>query len=145
VKRFVFICAVVVFGGSLGASAGQAPQPPAGAQPQWAPIKNLQVLPADTSRQDLLNTMKGFTAALGVRCTFCHVGEETQPIQTYDFATDTKLGKQTARVMMRMMADANTKLSTVGDKPASEPRVSCYTCHRGQKTPLLKAPAAAGG
>ena len=32
--------------------------------------------------------MPGFTRALGVRCSYCHVGEEGESLSTYDFASD---------------------------------------------------------
>lgn len=34
--------------------------------------------------------MRGFTRALGLRCSHCHVGEEGAPLATYDFAADEK-------------------------------------------------------
>jgi hypothetical protein len=46
--------------------------------------------------------------------------------------------------MMRMLADANAKLATVGEKPATDARVTCYTCHRGQTKPLTAPPPAGG-
>lgn len=90
--------------------------------------------------------MKGFTQALGVRCTACHVGEEGKPLTTYDFASDEKRMKQNARVMLRMVHDINQKslvaVKLEGDaKPVA---VTCHTCHRGQKQPETKAPAVAG-
>ena len=45
--------------------------------------KNLQVLPKDTSQQDVLATMQRFTRALGVGCTYCHV-EQTAPLLTVE-------------------------------------------------------------
>jgi tetratricopeptide (TPR) repeat protein len=41
---------------------------------------NLQVLPKDLGKRELLETMKNFTRALGVRCQFCHIGEEGKPL-----------------------------------------------------------------
>ncbi len=48
--------------------------PPAAAQmaPPEAP-KNLQVLPKDMPRPEVVKVMFRFTSALGVRCDFCHV------------------------------------------------------------------------
>jgi hypothetical protein len=103
---------------------------------------NLKVLPAEISQQELVETMKGFTRALGVRCTACHMGEEGKPLSTYDFASDEKLTKQNARTMLLMVQDINTKSLTrvqleAGAKPLT---VTCYTCHRGKKEPENKAP-----
>jgi hypothetical protein len=158
VKRIVFSSAAAVFALSLALAAQQQPPqtttPPATAQapqgqgrggPQPAP-KNLQVLPATMSRQEVTGVMRGFTQALGVRCPYCHAGEEGQPLNTFDFAADTKPTKGTARVMMKMVNDLNSNyLASVGSKPAGEPRVSCYTCHRGEAKPAVAAPAAQRG
>ncbi len=43
-----------------------------GAQQQEG-FKNLQVLPKDIARPDLLNVMRRFTSSLGLRCNDCHV------------------------------------------------------------------------
>jgi len=128
--------------------AGQQP-PPAGQPPQGGPPgpppKNLQVLPKDLSRQQVTQIMRGFTRGLGVRCLFCHVGEEGADPSTFDFASDEKPNKKTARLMLQMTQDVNTKLANVGDKPAGEMRVTCYTCHRGKEKPLTAAPQQPGG
>ena len=68
---------------------------------------NLQVLPSDVSRGQLMSVMRGFTGALGVRCSTCHIGEEGQPLSTYDFASDDKAAKLKAREMMRMVRTIN--------------------------------------
>jgi len=51
---------------------------PVAAQPQgkFPPdsLKNVQALPEGTTVKQLVETMRGFTRALGVRCTYCHVG-----------------------------------------------------------------------
>lgn len=68
---------------------------------------NLKVLPKDITPRELLGTMRGFALGLGVRCTFCHVGEEGKPLGTYDFASDKKPTKRKARVMLRMVEAIN--------------------------------------
>ena len=52
------------------------------ARAQWPPdsLTNLQVLPADIGVGELTRLMAGFTRALGVRCSTCHLGEESQPL-----------------------------------------------------------------
>lgn len=98
--------------------------------------KNLKVLPSDIPIRALLDSMSGFTRALGVRCSFCHVGNEGEPLSKYDFAADDKPEKQKAREMLRMVSAINgehlTKLGT-----RLEPRVvvTCATCHRGIAEP----------
>ncbi len=38
-------------------------------------FENLQVLPKEISKPELMENMKSFALGLGVRCHFCHVGE----------------------------------------------------------------------
>lgn len=100
---------------------------------------NLQVLPKDISKSSLVDVMKSFTGALGVRCIHCHLGEEGQPLTTFDFASDLKTAKQKARIMMNMTADINGKyLSALTEFKDNVLIVKCVTCHRGatQPTPL---------
>src|SRR3954451_16585080 len=154
-NRFVLSISALVFAVTIAIAAQQPPQnPPAqtpaqGAPPQGAPgggrgpqppPKNLQVLPKDTTRQQLNPIMRGFTRALGVRCPFCHVGEEGADLSTFDFASDEKPTKKTARIMLQNLIDTNAKFAAIGDKPAGEPRVSCWTCHRGEQKPASPPP-----
>ncbi|HEX8297680.1 MAG TPA: c-type cytochrome [Rubricoccaceae bacterium] len=71
--------------------------------------QNLRVLPDTTSAATLRRTMQGFTRALGVRCSECHVGSG-RDFRTWDFASDAKPHKEVARGMMRMTAELNTRL-----------------------------------
>jgi len=108
---------------------------PAAAAAQEPP-KNLQVLPADMSRQQVTAIMRNFTFALGVRCSTCHVGEEGQPLSTYDFASDDKPMKVKARAMLRMsMAINDTFLAELPGRGEPNVRVTCVTCHRGVRRP----------
>ena len=100
-------------------------------------FKNLEVLPKDVSKSDLMDAMKGFTSSLGVRCEHCHVGEAGKPLSEFDFASDEKEPKKTARVMMRLRQEINDKLrSSLGDGAAGV-EVECVTCHRGQPVPRM--------
>ena len=76
------------------AAAQTAPKPAAAAPAQAlfavSPYKNLKVFPQDITRAQLLSNMKLFSQSLGVRCTYCHVGTEGQPLSTFDFASDAK-------------------------------------------------------
>ena len=112
---------------------------------QWTPPtpKNLQVLPKDTPPRAVVATMRSFAQGLGVRCVFCHVSKGSNPddLNSFDFASDEKEDKKTARVMLRMVMSVNDQLKGVGDPaPAGELKVTCYTCHRGEKEPLTKKP-----
>jgi tetratricopeptide (TPR) repeat protein len=105
---------------------------------QWPPERftNLKVLPDSIPRDTLVQLMAGFTRALGVRCTHCHVGEEGKPLSTYDFASDEKHPKEMARRMLRMVAAINGEY--LGDhRHGNDPpvRVTCATCHRGLTAP----------
>jgi hypothetical protein len=116
------------------------------AAPQWNPMptKNLRVLDKAISAKDLVGTMKGFTRGLGVRCQHCHVyrGDDPDDLNAFDFASDEKATKQTARIMLRMVrAINNDHLKDVGDPPApGTAKVTCYTCHRGERQPLTDRP-----
>lgn len=113
---------------------------------QWTPPNptNLQVLDKAISTRDLIATMKGFTRGLGVRCQHCHAykGDNPDDLGAFDFASDEKAEKRTARAMLRMLAAINDDyLKGVGEPPAGgKPKVTCYTCHRGEKKPLTERP-----
>ena len=112
--------------------------PPAVAQDWIWPERpeNLQVLPENWTGQRLRPVMTGFTRALGVRCSHCHVGEEGQPLSTYDFASDENPNKERARTMLQMLGDINQTLKTI--EPSGPERVNmwCHTCHRGRPRPM---------
>jgi hypothetical protein len=127
---------------SLGLSVAlaQPAAPPAQAPFAVPPFKNLKVLPKDINRADLIGTMKLFAQSLGVRCTHCHVGEEGKPLSTFDFASDKKANKDIARDMLRLVGRLNkTDLPAIAG--LEEPKVTCYTCHRGAKEPAKTPPA----
>ncbi|MGD8495575.1 MAG: c-type cytochrome [Gemmatimonadales bacterium] len=100
--------------------------------------ENLTVL-TDFTGEQLAPVMRGFTRALGVRCSFCHVGEEGQPLSTYDFASDDNEKKRTARTMLRMLGVINDSISSIdwGDQP--KVNMWCHTCHRGRPRPMTLA------
>ncbi len=120
------------------AGAQAAPPPP----PQFAipPYKNLQILSKDITRDQLMTNMKFFAQSLGVRCSHCHVGEEGKPLSTFDFASDDKKEKKTARAMLKMVHRINSE--EFGVKQAKDVKVTCYTCHRGAKKPEPVIPPA---
>ena len=111
----------------------------AAAQSRWSwpeRSENLEVLPADLDAGQLRSTMVGFVRALGVRCSHCHVGEEGQPLLTYDFASDANPNKDRAREMLRMLGSIDEHLARIepaGDEPVD---VGCHTCHRGVARPV---------
>jgi tetratricopeptide (TPR) repeat protein len=102
--------------------------------------ENLKVLAPEVTGARLGQVMRGFSTSLGVRCEYCHVGEGPD-LSTFDFASDEKLTKRKARIMIEMVNAINdnhlTKLTSL-EKP-SQPRteVTCITCHRTQSKPLM--------
>jgi hypothetical protein len=105
---------------------------------QWpvTKLKNVQVLPEDITPAALVDTMRAFTRALGVRCTYCHVGKEGEPLSTFDFASDDKVEKNKARAMLRMVGAINGDyLAKLQDRRDPRIIVQCATCHRGVAQP----------
>jgi hypothetical protein len=99
---------------------------------------NLRVLPKTIDQRTLVNTMRGFALGLGVRCVYCHVGREDQPLDSVDFASDDKRPKRVARVMMHMVMHINGEhLADVPERPQPIVQVRCATCHRGLPRPRL--------
>lgn len=141
---FALAVAAAIFG--ISVAVAQTNPPAAGPRPSPAfanpPHKNLKVLPKDISGPELLGTMKFFAQSLGVRCTYCHVGTEGQPLSSFDFASDSKDHKNTARAMMAMVAALNAKtLPTATGLP--DAKVTCFTCHRGSTKPATEIPPGA--
>jgi hypothetical protein len=130
--------ATILFGVSVAAAQTGVPQMTF-ANP---PHKNLKILPQDIPGPQLLSTMKFFSQSLGVRCQFCHVGEEGKPLSTFDFASDAKREKQTARKMLAMVHRINQEDFGVTD--FSKVKVTCFTCHRGAEKPLTTPPPTSG-
>jgi hypothetical protein len=104
--------------------------------PPQGPPKNLQVLPKDIPRPQLVALMRGVAGALGVRCTYCHVATEANGREEFDFPADDKEMKKTAREMFRMVMDINGKyMPAMGRNLTDRTRVMCFTCHRGLSKP----------
>lgn len=80
--------------------------------------------------------MRNFTFDLGVRCQYCHVGEEGQPLDRFDFVTDQERTKVVARQMMRMVQEVNRRLDSLPGRETSGLQVTCNTCHRGTSRPV---------
>jgi hypothetical protein len=110
---------------------GQAPG-------KWPPdsLVNLRVIPKSTPVMQVVGMMRNITGDLGVRCQFCHVGEEGQPLERFDFASDQKRTKVVARQMMLMVREINSRLDTLPDRPTPLLQVTCGTCHRGTSRPI---------
>ena len=124
----------------------QAPaQQPAGeAAPGQPPVRrplppptNLQVLPKETSAEDVRKIMHQWEGDLGTECSTCHaadpnnIGPNGRP--RLNFADDSKKEKNTARTMYKMVEEINTQY--VGKVDSSGMPVTCGTCHRGKLSP----------
>lgn len=116
-------------------------------------LVNTQVIPRNTPVLQVIGQMRNFAGDLGVRCQFCHVGQEGRPLSEFDFAADTKREKLVARQMMLMVAEIDRRVDTLpghgaGPHPAGHehaatapaapttPLVTCGTCHRGVSRPV---------
>jgi len=89
-------------------------------------FKNIQVLkgmPVDT----FFDAMGMFAASMGNDCTFCHAKEAGFRREAF---AETTPRIQRARQMIRMMQAINDQ--NFGGRP----RVTCFTCHRGQYSPV---------
>jgi hypothetical protein len=132
VRSKAVVLAVIALSGVAAVRAAHA-------QPrfEWPDrAKNLKVLPKDTPKETLTATMVGFTRSLGVRCPFCHVGQEGQPLTTFDFVSDKKPEKDVARGMMKMVRNVNKDLAKMKIPGPNRVEVQCITCHRGRPRPL---------
>jgi hypothetical protein len=113
-------------------------------------LVNTKVIPKSTPVSQVTGQMRNITAALGVRCHFCHIGQEGQPLGQFDFATDEKRTKLVAREMMRMVQEINRRLDSLPSRPTPALQVTCETCHRGVSRPaplftvIVDAATAAG-
>lgn len=109
-------------------------------------FENLQVLPKDIHRDTLTAIMRGFTAALGVRCTYCHIPRAGAAAEggggggggglNLAFASDSLDNKKKARAMLRMTDSINTHFLAhlpARDTPPTD--ITCITCHRGASKP----------
>jgi hypothetical protein len=111
-----------------------APQaPPAAGSERTAEqeFKNIKVLTGMPASQ-MMPVMHLMRASLGVQCGFCHVTEGNR------FDLDTKMEKETAREMIRMVFSINK------DNFEGQTRVTCNTCHRGQEHPVRVPPIGQG-
>src|SRR5436309_1868261 len=113
-------------------------------------LVNTRVIPHSTPVIQVVGMMRNFAGDLGVRCQFCHVGREGQPLEQFDFASDEKRTKLVARQMMLMVQEINRRVDTLPGRTPQGLQVTCMTCHRGISRPvplytvMLDAAVAAG-
>lgn len=107
----------------------------AAAEPGQHKFKNLKVLPKNISEKALDTIMDNFKAALGVKCGYCH--ERNDSTKHFDFASDAKPEKETARKMMLMTMDINQKYFNFKKEKIAPQTITCITCHRGAPRPMM--------
>src|SRR6476620_9337894 len=115
IRLIGFAAAAALAGAAVILTAPAVAQPPPAGTPVaprqefvWpARISNARALPADIGADRLRATMVSFSRSLGVRCQFCHVGQEGAPLSTFDFASDARPHKNIARGMIRMVQHIN--------------------------------------
>lgn len=90
---------------------------------------NLKLLPKDISKEELVGTMRGWSRALDVRCSHCHVGPDN--LEGMDFASDEREAKRETREMIVLTRAINDDYL----HPEEGHEVTCHTCHHGLTTP----------
>jgi photosynthetic reaction center cytochrome c subunit len=101
-----------------------------------ATFQNLQVFPKDIKKADLVEEMKRFSFATGLRCEGCHAGKGGDSLEEMDWASDAKEEKRTARAMLKMVRAINSDwIGRLGHTTTVV--VECATCHRGVRKPEL--------
>lgn len=110
----ILAAACIAMSHASGHPAGQQPTAQAQAPaPRRSPIPdtftNLQVLPKDIAKQDLVNIMKNFCFTMDKRCSHCHVA--TDDLSSADFPSDEKETKKKARELLRLILAAKKDAS----------------------------------
>jgi hypothetical protein len=98
-------------------------------EPAEQVFKNVQWFKGTPAGRLLLIMNLGYSRALGVNCTHCHVEQ--------DFSSDDKRPKRAARemaAMHRMINDQLKKMQNLEPKPNRA--INCSTCHRGAIDPM---------
>jgi hypothetical protein len=131
-RRLVELTSVIAFASVVIACAAVRQQKAQPARPDDYQFHNLQVLPPNVTREELLTTMRRFTQALGVKCDHCHAANPNDP-QHLDFPSDAKREKTSARIMMRMTETINKDYIEHVEEVYT--RATCWTCHRGKTQP----------
>jgi len=74
-----------------------------------------------------------FSQAMGKKCGFCHVANPAGTEPRFDFPSDARREKQSARTMILMTRTINEQY--IPKVPEALTTVSCWTCHRGSHQP----------
>jgi hypothetical protein len=103
-------------------------------EPAEKVFKNIQNFKGIPAGRILAIMNFGYSRALGVSCTHCHMPEKWE--------AETKPTKQIAREMQVMSAKINDELlkNIKGFEAGRSATVNCTTCHRGEIKPALNLP-----
>ncbi len=99
-------------------------------EPAEQVFPNVITLRGTTARQFLNIMTTGYSRALGVRCSYCHVEG--------DYTSDAKRPKRATRemaTMHQMINQALRKMENLESTPAETRAINCITCHRGRVNP----------
>ena len=119
----LIIVNVCLLGAAAAARQAQAPaQGPLMAENYFKNIQVLKGMPVD----EFMDAMGMFSASLGYDCVSCHSSELYNNRDAFAIATPMI---QRARQMIVMMQAINKQYF------GGQPRMSCFTCHRGQDRP----------
>jgi hypothetical protein len=94
--------------------------------------KNLQVLDKNISSDELKRTMDAYSSQLGVKCVFCHVGEQ--------YEKDDKKQKQDARKMIKLVLEMKGRKTEFFKTTVKDNAIQCAMCHRGKAQPEAFVP-----
>ncbi len=115
---------------AAGRGAEEARRHPTPDVPAEKFYKNIQVLQGLPSDQ-LMPVMNFMADSLGVKCSYCHVTNDTG---RWPMEKDDKAAKNTARKMIRMMREID------GANFKGRAAVTCATCHHGSTEPASMPP-----
>lgn len=102
-------------------------------EPAEQVFKNIQQFKGVPAGRLLLIMNLGYSRALGVTCTHCHVEQ--------DFSSEDKRPKRAARemaVMHRMINEQLKKMENLETK-VEDRAINCTTCHRGAINPMASS------
>jgi hypothetical protein len=101
-------------------------------QPAAEVFKNIQLFKTMEAGK-LPGTMGFWSHALGVTCKHCHIVDQWEKEERPE--------KQIARDMVQMVSEINTRLlKNIKNLDSPEPRIGCWTCHRGKLIPEFLPP-----
>jgi hypothetical protein len=137
----VVVC-VVSFSAQLALAQDSSAPPPAAqtARPRGPRPNptNIKALPKDITGDQINKLMHQYEGDLGVECEFCHA--RNPETKRNDFPSDANPVKETARLMIKMTDDLNTRyLAQLSTRKSTDP-ITCGTCHRGMSHPDVFVP-----